>query len=103
MRLASTATSRADGRRSEEHTSELQSRFGISYAVFFLKKKTLDRAATILRLSRILIALLHGVTSSICAVGQWPGSVQHPYIFFFLKEKAPLENSFFPLPAIIAL
>src|ERR1043166_8527851 len=25
--------------RSEEHTSELQSRFGISYAVFFLKKK----------------------------------------------------------------
>src|ERR1043166_2817850 len=27
-------------RRSEEHTSELQSRFGISYAVFCLKKKT---------------------------------------------------------------
>src|ERR1043166_8314451 len=27
--------------RSEEHTSELQSRFGISYAVFCLKKKTL--------------------------------------------------------------
>src|ERR1043166_10102405 len=25
--------------RSEEHTSELQSRFGISYAVFCLKKK----------------------------------------------------------------
>ena len=32
---------RADGKiavRSEEHTSELQSRFGISYAVFCLKK-----------------------------------------------------------------
>src|ERR1043166_8513485 len=28
------------GTRSEEHTSELQSRFGISYAVFCLKKKT---------------------------------------------------------------
>src|ERR1043166_10129453 len=27
------------GGRSEEHTSELQSRFGISYAVFCLKKK----------------------------------------------------------------
>src|ERR1043166_10021874 len=27
------------GIRSEEHTSELQSRFGISYAVFCLKKK----------------------------------------------------------------
>src|ERR1043166_8429357 len=26
-------------RRAEEHTSELQSRFGISYAVFCLKKK----------------------------------------------------------------
>src|ERR1043166_7061297 len=26
--------------RSEEHTSELQSRFGISYAVFCFKKKT---------------------------------------------------------------
>src|ERR1043166_10214158 len=26
--------------RSEEHTSEFQSRFGISYAVFCLKKKT---------------------------------------------------------------
>src|ERR1043166_4921212 len=30
---------RAWARRSEEHTSELQSRFGISYAVFCLKKK----------------------------------------------------------------
>jgi len=28
--------------RSEEHTSELQSRFGISYAVFCLKKKNND-------------------------------------------------------------
>src|ERR1043166_9395031 len=30
---------RARSARSEEHTSELQSRFGISYAVFCLKKK----------------------------------------------------------------
>src|SRR3546814_5902003 len=29
-----------DGRRSEEHTSELQSLMRISYAVFCLKKKT---------------------------------------------------------------
>src|ERR1043166_10332405 len=29
--------------RSEEHTSELQSRFGISYAVFCLKKKNKRR------------------------------------------------------------
>src|ERR1043166_4776922 len=32
--------SESDKDRSEEHTSELQSRFGISYAVFCLKKKT---------------------------------------------------------------
>src|SRR3546814_4504711 len=31
---------RADGRRSEEHTSELQSLMRISYAVFCLKQKT---------------------------------------------------------------
>src|ERR1043166_10276121 len=30
--------------RSEEHTSELQSRFGISYAVFCLKKKKITDA-----------------------------------------------------------
>src|ERR1043166_4350193 len=34
---------RARQDRSEEHTSELQSRFGISYAVFCLKKKKLAR------------------------------------------------------------
>src|SRR3546814_6792338 len=33
------AASRARGRRSEEHTSELQSLMRISYAVFCLKKK----------------------------------------------------------------
>src|ERR1043166_2656380 len=32
-------TGHRDNNRSEEHTSELQSRFGISYAVFCLKKK----------------------------------------------------------------
>src|SRR3546814_15909458 len=31
------------GRRSEEHTSELQSLMRISYAVFCLKKKTINR------------------------------------------------------------
>src|SRR3546814_8129200 len=34
------ATSPISGRRSEEHTSELQSLMRISYAVFCLKKKT---------------------------------------------------------------
>src|SRR3546814_5429927 len=34
---------RADARRSEEHTSELQSLMRISYAVFCLKKKNSDQ------------------------------------------------------------
>src|SRR3546814_7948822 len=34
------APARVQGRRSEEHTSELQSLMRISYAVFCLKKKT---------------------------------------------------------------
>src|SRR3546814_10164117 len=36
------ATAPKDGPRSEEHTSELQSLMRISYAVFCLKKKTLN-------------------------------------------------------------
>src|ERR1043166_9914675 len=36
--------------RSEEHTSELQSRFGISHAVFCLKKKTEHHLAKAKRL-----------------------------------------------------
>src|SRR3546814_9358852 len=39
LRLAAASES-ADGKRSEEHTSELQSLMRISYAVFCLKKKT---------------------------------------------------------------
>src|SRR3546814_5903622 len=35
--------------RSEEHTSELQSLMRISYAVFCLKKKTLQQASTMLQ------------------------------------------------------
>src|SRR3546814_5286880 len=39
-------TSRVEWRRSEEHTSELQSLMRISYAVFCLKKKTTRTHAT---------------------------------------------------------
>src|SRR3546814_2483303 len=38
----SRGSARATGRRSEEHTSELQSLMRSSYAVFCLKKKTTD-------------------------------------------------------------
>src|SRR6187431_3667277 len=41
------APRRGRGRRSEEHTSELQSRTVISYAVFCLKKKSKTRPRTL--------------------------------------------------------
>src|SRR3546814_6683702 len=40
-------TSRCDWRRSEEHTTELQSLMRISYAVFFLTKKHYDTTTTV--------------------------------------------------------
>src|ERR1043166_9823157 len=48
--------------RSEEHTSELQSRFGISYAVFCLKKKKQEDDTTA---RRVHTTVLH-VTSHPC-------------------------------------
>src|SRR3546814_2452344 len=41
-----------DGRRSEEHTSELQSLMRISYAVFCLKKKKYKQHSTLLNRER---------------------------------------------------
>src|SRR3546814_6293279 len=45
-RDSSSVTTRVSPRRSEEHTSELQSLMRISYAVFCLKKKTKQHNAT---------------------------------------------------------
>src|ERR1043166_4143237 len=45
--IGATTGGEYDKWRSEEHTSELQSRFGISYAVFCLKKKKKDTVNTI--------------------------------------------------------
>src|ERR1043166_10233969 len=50
------------GPRSEEHTSELQSRFGISYAVFCLKKKKHTTEPTN---SHELQCALHGVSTRV--------------------------------------
>src|SRR3546814_1753998 len=49
---------RAPGRRSEEHTSELQSLMRISYAVFCLKKKTNEiyRHITPLKIARYTVS-----------------------------------------------
>src|SRR3546814_6898562 len=47
-------SSAADGVRSEEHTSELQSLMRISYAVFCLKKKTKQHTITYTTLLQLL-------------------------------------------------
>src|SRR3546814_8762109 len=43
-----------EGRRSEEHTSELQSLMSISYAVFCLKKKKTDKTEIIVYVIAII-------------------------------------------------
>src|SRR3546814_2491886 len=53
------AMARMLGRRSEEHTSELQSLMRISYAVFCLKKKNHDRS-----LNRIVSHIQRDVTKN---------------------------------------
>src|ERR1043166_10005897 len=71
--------------RSEEHTSELQSRFGISYAVFFLKlMSTIGRAADI-RFSR-LCRQAERQESLVC--------------IFFLMFRRPPSSTPFPKSAL---
>src|SRR3546814_8965637 len=52
-RLARPRPAGGNGRRSEEHTSELQSLMRISYAVFCLKKQTTPDICKLLVLSHI--------------------------------------------------
>src|SRR3546814_2409118 len=60
--IKSRVDSRRLKRRSEEHTSELQSLMRTSYAVFCLKKKTLKNAAHVPRCASL--ALTHTVPYS---------------------------------------
>src|SRR3546814_2715840 len=53
VRSKRTACQRRAARRSEEHTSELQSLMRISYAVFCLKKKKMDSTLMVLGVSCI--------------------------------------------------
>src|SRR5213594_4312066 len=71
-------------RRSEEHTSELQSRTLISYAVFCLKKKKQRRVADEASLSHIILYL---------------GRVDGRFIFFFflMIRRPPRSTQAFTL------
>ena len=96
--------------RSEEHTSELQSRFGISYAVFCLKKKTSCSSNSIgissppyfsLSPSRSLSSPSSHVTavvfpSSLFFFFLWFSHPLSPPLFFFLMIRRPPRSTLFP-------
>src|SRR3546814_1648988 len=74
--------SRASG-RSEEHTSELQSLMRISYAVFCLKKKTLNHVQQDIYPHRVNIKTEHSRTS-----------VTHDNLVFIIQfEQKPNTNN----------
>src|ERR1043166_3562011 len=75
--------------RSEEHTSELQSRFGISYAVFCLKKKTEDRKGFCAVPSVTSIPEHHGGCP-------YSSNLRPPILFFFLMIRGPPKSPLFP-------
>src|ERR1043166_3172079 len=97
--------------RSEEHTSELQSRFGISYAVFCLKKK--NKQYWIEPLQRALW-LSHGRCASYTAAttiytlplrGDLPIWQSHHAAdpCFFFNDTAPAEIYPFPLQDVLPI
>src|ERR1043166_4542236 len=95
--------------RSEEHTSELQSRFGISYAVFCLKKKknksistTVTTGGAVARLALTLRAahvtqreLRHAL--SMCGLSRHSRLL---FLFFFLMIRRPPNFPLFPSPPL---
>src|SRR5213080_2641288 len=68
----------AASRRSEEHTSELQSHSGISYAVFCLKKKKYTAGGGMS--SRTIIMTYFAITGLVNLV-----------MFFFFNDTAPTK------------
>src|ERR1043166_536194 len=94
--------------RSEEHTSELQSRFGISYAVFCLKKKKKKQHCCAMGAEdpRSLAIRTKASRRTPLYVRDAVGPAVHPVCLisssfvFFLKDGGPPDFSPFPLPAL---
>src|ERR1043166_1692110 len=80
--------------RSEEHTSELQSRFGISYAVFCLKKKSVAQDVSLVHqggqtaASRLRLELAARPTSLL--------NEDLVHALFFLMVRGPPNSTLFP-------
>src|ERR1043166_8984829 len=77
----------ASSERSEEHTSELQSRFGISYAVFCLKKKRDP-----------VVGAGPGRDSRRSTTAKQAIQVPNIATYFFFNDRPPPKISLFPLP-----
>src|ERR1043166_9713421 len=91
--------------RSEGHTSELQSRFGISYAVFCLKKKKPMRSYATLSITRPTIAPSLTTRTNghharldraqVAAEVKLMG-IEHRIMVFFLMIRRPPRSTLFP-------
>src|SRR6187397_302653 len=90
-------TTSAIAARSEEHTSELQSLYTNSYAVFCLKKKTAcpGRCTSVVRVrAHSCIGLgIHGTGPSPCAEGCVYGGTNATSLFFFLMIRRPPRST----------
>src|ERR1043166_3991494 len=99
---------RSNRYRSEEHTSELQSRFGISYAVFCLKKKKKTHRGGTSQTGRTNArhsARRRAAWCVRCVPGGWAFDAVWRYfvwsfISFFLIKGPPPKSSPFPPPAL---
>src|ERR1044071_867085 len=80
--------------RSEEHTSELQSRVDISYAVFCLKKKDCDSEMLGLPRCACRDVYMETCTGFATAPFQRPRTGQ---FLFFLMIRRPPRSTLFPL------
>src|ERR1051325_9138445 len=80
--------------RSEEHTSELQSPYVISYAVFCLKKKIKIASTTIPDSLQLDSAVVYGRRVSLTK--QDTIYYPNPNSFFFLMIRRPPRSTLFP-------
>src|ERR1043165_7103662 len=83
--------------RSEEHTSELQSRGLISYAVFCLKKKNNNSLPKALQLDHAAALLLREAREQLwCNLSLLASPDACSLFFFFLMIRRPPRSTLFP-------
>src|SRR6185312_11503429 len=88
--------------RSEEHTSELQSRSDLVCRLLLEKKKTKDRAATraVRQDHECRIPSFHTATRAFRRSAAWSDRPACPLLFFFLRIRRPPRSTLFPYPTL---